>query len=64
MKLGKEMYREDTFSFIFRLRRHALFSVETRVFIYGHTFRNIEGRVVEIAKLQEVFSEKVLEQVI
>ena len=26
-------------------------------------FRNIEGRVVEIAKLQEVFSEKVLEQV-
>ena len=25
--------------------------------------RNIEGRVVEIAKLQEVFSEKVLEQV-
>ena len=26
-------------------------------------YRNIEGKVVEIAKLQEVFTEKVLEQV-
>lgn len=33
------------------------------IFSYSFCFRQIEGKVMEIAKLQETFTEKVLEQV-